>query len=148
QVKNIASLGEVLAISGEKAEVRVGALRLWVATADIRRVSGGQLRKAERKERAFQMDSRPTGPAPKVRTRANTCDLRGQRVEEAMDLVDLFLDQMVRDQQAVAFLLHGHGTGALKEAIRQWLPKSPAVRSYRAAAADEGGDAYTLVELA
>ena len=148
QVKNIASLGEILAISGEKAEVRVGALRLWVATGDVRRVSGGQLRKAERKERAFQMDSRPTGPAPKVRTRANTCDLRGQRVEEAMDLVDLFLDQMVRDQQAVAFLLHGHGTGALKEAIRQWLPKSPAVRTYRAAAADEGGDAYTLVELA
>jgi DNA mismatch repair protein MutS2 len=68
-------------------------------------------------------------------------------VEEAVQEVDHFLDKMIRDRQPVAFILHGHGTGALKQAIRAWLPSCGSARKFRSADPDEGGDAYTLVEL-
>jgi DNA mismatch repair protein MutS2 len=88
-----------------------------------------------------------TGSAPRVRTGSNTLDLRGQRVEDALVAVEFFLDRMLSDRQPVAFLLHGHGTGALKQALRQFLPRCAPARSFRAADLDEGGDAFTFVEL-
>ena len=77
----------------------------------------------------------------------NTVDLRGQRVEAAIDRVEHHLDAMIMRGEDVAFILHGHGTGALKTAIRRWLPQALRVRRWRPANADEGGDAYTVVEL-
>ena len=48
---------------------------------------------------------------------------------------------------AVHYLL-GHGTGALKQGVRQWLPSSRYVKDFRPANAEEGGDALTVVRLA
>ena len=74
----------------------------------------------------------------------NTCDLRGKRVEEAKRIAEKFFDHM---EEGVVFLLHGHGTGVLKKAMRKWLPQSPYVLRFRAARPAEGGDAFTVVEL-
>jgi DNA mismatch repair protein MutS2 len=78
---------------------------------------------------------------------SNTCDLRGQRVDDALTQVDRFLSQLLERRQRVGFVLHGHGTGALKQAVRRALPDHPQVRRWRPAHPDEGGDAYTLVEI-
>ncbi len=77
----------------------------------------------------------------------NTLDLRGTRVDEGIDQLGDFLDRMTLEGRAVAFVLHGHGTGALKKAVRQWLPKSGYVRAWRPCDPGEGGDAYTIVGL-
>jgi DNA mismatch repair protein MutS2 len=93
---------------------------------------------------------RPVPHVPRasgVRTPANTCDLRGKRVEEAIDTTTLFLDRMLLQDEPIAFILHGHGTGALKTALRSWLPKCRYARSWRPAEASEGGDAFTFVQL-
>ena len=82
-----------------------------------------------------------------VRTHSNTLDLRGMRVEEALDAVTDFLDRCVMSNQASAFLLHGHGTGALKAAIRQFLPRCAHARRWHRGGPEEGGDAFTVVEL-
>jgi DNA mismatch repair protein MutS2 len=100
---------------------------------------------------------RPLPPAPPpqgkptlseaIRLDANTCDLRGQRVDDAIDLVESFVDRAVLRGDRYAFVLHGHGTGALKQAIRSWARTAPAIRSSRPAAEDQGGDAFTVLEL-
>lgn len=77
----------------------------------------------------------------------NTCDLRGKRVDEALEAVDLFLGGLSGKGTHTGWILHGHGTGALKQAVRDWLPTSMIVRRWRPADADEGGDAYTIVEI-
>ena len=82
-----------------------------------------------------------------VRFDGNTLDLRGQRVDEGLDMLEQFLDQAVMDSQGVVFVLHGHGTGAMKQAVRQWLPRSGYAAASRAAHPDQGGDAYTVVTL-
>ena len=77
----------------------------------------------------------------------NTCDLRGETVEEALDRTEAFLDQTILGPFPRAFIIHGHGTGALKKAIRAYLENSPYVKSFRPGERSEGGDGITVVEL-
>ncbi|MBK7584594.1 MAG: Smr/MutS family protein [Myxococcales bacterium] len=82
-----------------------------------------------------------------VRTTDNTLDLRGQRVDEALDAVDAFVDQMLRVGERVAYILHGHGTGALKLAVRAHLSAHSLVKRSRPAESDDGGDAFTVLSF-
>jgi DNA mismatch repair protein MutS2 len=82
-----------------------------------------------------------------VRTHGNTLDLRGERVEDALDLVDAFLDRMTREGEVAGFVLHGHGTGRLKTAVREHLARSSYVERSHPAEPDDGGDAFTLFWL-
>ena len=82
-----------------------------------------------------------------VRTNRNTLDLRGKRADEALEEAEYFLDRMLQHGEPVGWILHGHGTGALKQAVRRWLPRQKVASSWRPANADEGGDAYTRVEI-
>ena len=79
---------------------------------------------------------------------AETVDLLGQRVEDALDRIDRALDQAMAAGATRLRLLHGHGTGRLKTAIRAHLAASPYVASHRPGEDAEGGDAVTIVTLA
>ncbi len=78
----------------------------------------------------------------------NTVDVRGMRSHEAVDKVERFLDSLVEREQPIAFVIHGHGTGALKREIRQWLKTSSYAREHRRGGRYEGGDGVTAVLLA
>lgn len=82
-----------------------------------------------------------------LRTQHNTCDLRGVRVDDGLVLVDRFLDEMLRMREPAAFILHGHGTGAMKSAVRSHLATSRVVRHFEPAPQDNGGDAFTIAWL-
>ena len=83
--------------------------------------------------------------ATPVRVESNTCDIRGMRVEEAIDRVDTFVDRLLADGEPAGFVLHGHGTGALKVAVRAHLGAHPCVATSRTADDDQGGDAFTVL---
>jgi DNA mismatch repair protein MutS2 len=83
-----------------------------------------------------------------VRVPSNTLDLRGMRVDEALENVDVFIDRMLRANEPVAYVLHGHGTGALKLAVRSHLSLASHVRRSKPAEPDDGGDAFTVFWLA
>jgi len=82
-----------------------------------------------------------------VRTSGNTLDLRGQRVEESLDAIDAFVDRLLRVGEPVGYVLHGHGTGALKLAVRAHLSASAHVAKARPAEPEDGGDAFTVFWL-
>jgi DNA mismatch repair protein MutS2 len=82
-----------------------------------------------------------------VRTAERRLDVRGMRVDELLREVDRFLDRMYADGERDCLILHGHGTGALKQALRDHLSASPYVGAFRAGDRHEGGDAATLVTL-
>ncbi|MEZ4321255.1 MAG: Smr/MutS family protein [Myxococcota bacterium] len=85
--------------------------------------------------------------ASALRIPGNTVDLRGMRVDEAMDAVDVGLDRAATEGHEVVFVLHGHGTGALKSAVREALRAHPMAKRFAPANADQGGDAYTVVAV-
>jgi DNA mismatch repair protein MutS2 len=78
----------------------------------------------------------------------NTVDVRGQRGDEAIDNVERHLDTLYEKEAKVAFIIHGHGTGALKRQLRAWLPRCQYVADHRRGLPHEGGDGVTAVRLA
>src|SRR5690606_22074407 len=81
------------------------------------------------------------------RTSGNTCDLRGMRIEQGLEQIEGFIDRMLRADEPAAFFLHGHGTGAMKEAVREYLGTSPYVSRWEPAQPEDGGDALTVCWL-
>lgn len=78
---------------------------------------------------------------------SNTLDLRGYRVEDALDELEAFLDKASLVNLTPVSIIHGHGTGALKSAVRDFLSSSPYVAKYRAGENTEGGDGVSVVDI-
>lgn len=74
-------------------------------------------------------------------------DLHGKRVEEAIEQVERLLDQATVRREDRVTLIHGHGTGRLKSAVREYLATSPYVDTFHAGDPWEGGDGVTVVNL-
>ena len=91
----------------------------------------------------------PTRTSPSGSTASGFAgiDLRGQTAEEALEQLTAQLDQaLLRNAKSVR-IIHGHGTGKLKAAIRQFLAQSTYVTTFRPGAKEEGGDGVTMAEL-
>ena len=78
---------------------------------------------------------------------SQTLDLRGFRCEEAIDEVEAFLDKASLVNLSPVYIIHGHGTGALKQVVRDYLKTSPYVAKFRHGEDAEGGDGVSVVEL-
>lgn len=81
------------------------------------------------------------------RDMSNTLDLRGFRVEEALDSLEIFLDKASLVNLTPIYVIHGHGTGALKSSIQDFLSTSPYVAKYRFGEPAEGGDGISVVDI-
>jgi len=141
--------GTILELMGDHALVQMGAMRSKVPLADLvpltrkqrgaqpgfRKTPGDKLRRAEAVRAAPPTSARPT------------LDLRGMRVDEAIHALEEELDRRLREGAEEVHVLHGHGSGALKSAIREHLARSPYVRRARPGESHEGGDAITVAEL-
>jgi DNA mismatch repair protein MutS2 len=82
-----------------------------------------------------------------ARTPERTLDLRGERVDEALAKIDRFLDESVTLNRDIVFIVHGHGTGALRSAIREHVKRNPSIAKSRAGEPNEGGDGVTVLFL-
>lgn len=78
---------------------------------------------------------------------SNTLDLRGEKVEEALDELETYLDKASLANLSQVTVIHGHGTGALKSAVRDFLQVSPYVSKYRSGEDGEGGDGVSILDL-
>ena len=74
-------------------------------------------------------------------------DLHGMTVQVALQMVEKHLRDAHRSRLHIVKIVHGHGTGALKEAVQRYLSKSPLVRSHRFASHGDGGFGVTIAEL-
>lgn len=137
-------VGEVVQV-GKSLIVRFGAMQSAVKPRDLQRVGGAAPRVAP----VVLPQPEPIEAVlpDALRMEGNTIDLRGLRVDEAMDKVDRGLADAAADGIGVVFVLHGHGTGVLKQAIRGSLSGHPQVARHAPANSDQGGDAFTVVAV-
>jgi len=142
---------EVLEVmhSGQ-VRVAAGPLKLVASVEEIRRSTSEvkTKQKAAQKPRVAQMllDAAADPDLP-VQTSDNTVDLRGLRAHEVVSMAEQFLDRCVGAGRRVAFLIHGHGTGALRQTLRDALSKSRYVERMRPGEPREGGDGVTVIWL-
>ena len=148
-VPRLRAEAEVLEVSGSTVRVAVGPLKLMVAAEELRAAAEAPppSRPAMRRSGARPVARGGELEAAPIQTEDNTCDLRGLRADDALSLATTFLDRSLNEGRRVAFLVHGHGTGALREVIRRELKTSPYVARYLAAPTDQGGEGVTIVWL-
>ena len=132
--------GQLLERRGREAVVAVGAMKMTVPVASLRRVAARHLR--EREERVATI----IGDVPEVEAKTEV-DVRGMRVHEVDDAVLFALDGSVRADLGTLRIIHGKGTGALRERVNELLKRDARVKSFRLGAWNEGGAGVTLVEL-
>jgi DNA mismatch repair protein MutS2 len=87
------------------------------------------------------------GGSTERRRVASSLDLRGARVEEALELLDRYLDDAAHADAGRVTVIHGHGSGAMRDAVRAALGSHPLVREWRPGERGEGGDGATIVSL-
>ena len=152
----VISLGheaEVMAVPDQRGrcKVRAGIMSAQVDISDLRpRNFGKQNRgtKPVKQNRApTPTEVKPTWENAGGQTPDNTVDVRGLRTDEAIRRVEGFLDQCFGLDKNIAFIIHGHGTGALKKEIRAWLRGTSYIREQRPGVRGEGGDGVTAVLL-
>lgn len=132
--------------------VQVGSLRLTVRPDDLTLLPSAPPRSpGQRRTHTPARELASGGIQEIARAKAETVrselDLRGMTVDEAWDLVTKYLDDAVLAGLSQVRLIHGKGTGALRQGLRERLGGYPGVAEYRYAAPAEGGDGVTIVRL-
>jgi DNA mismatch repair protein MutS2 len=151
-------LGKVERVQGDRVEVRVGAKRVRAGRAELSVVAGDAGRGSSgdagggsgvAKAAALSRASAGRGGSSELAAPDSPAELQllGVRVEDAIDAVDSFLDQALRGSRREVRLVHGHGTGRLRDALRQVLRRHPAVAAFRPGEPREGGNGATVVTL-
>jgi len=130
--------GRVVETRGDDAVVAVGAIKVTVPRTTLKRA------------RAQTRNPEDLVPAPvqvpDVDARSEV-DLRGLRVDEIEHALLVSLDQAIRADLSTFRIIHGKGTGALRERVREILRSDKRVRSYRLGSWNEGGSGVTIAEL-
>ena len=133
--------GTVASIDGTKAVLTVNGRKMTVDVKDLvprePAAGGGESKKQTRL------------PAPDSLEAVVSAELNliGQRVDEAIDESDRFLDRALLEGKQAVRIIHGFGTGTLRKALRDHLRKHPAVKSWRPGGENEGGDGATIAVL-
>lgn len=167
-VPRLRAEAEVVAVQGDgQLRVAAGSLKLTVARDEVRLVHPEATRGEKRGKGGLRirtsasawgsMVNRPdkeplpafegANSLPAIQTSDNTCDLRGLRVDDAWPMLESFLDRAMHSGQRVAFIVHGHGSGALREKVREELKRSRYIERFRPGLSNEGGDGVTVVWL-
>jgi len=175
RVSGLGTVGEVVALRSGEIEVRAGSMTVRARPDEVAVVSGAAGAETKTREswlRGQQSESRgaarlaggafgrgdaavahsPERAAASsledaLRVPANTLDLRGVRVEEGLAMLEAFLDESMIASRDVVFVLHGHGTGAMRTAIRRALAESRYVSRSAPASDEQGGDAFSVAKL-
>ncbi|MDE3074015.1 MAG: endonuclease MutS2 [Chloroflexota bacterium] len=144
QVPSFSEPGQVLTEPDGRGEVdvQVGAFRVHVPASEVRAAS-----KQRRLDRRVTFTAAPRRPE-RAHTLANPLDLRGLRADEIEPLLDRELNDAFVGGIPYVKIVHGHGSGVVKQIVRDYLAHQPYVSSYEPAPPNEGGDGATLVTLA
>ena len=139
------SVGEILEISGNNATVAFGVMKTSVKTDRLKLTDA----KPNNPNNSVTFVGSATSDSSRERQLnfSTEIDVRGMRVDEAIQAVTYFIDDAVQFSSGRVRILHGTGTGALREAIRQYLDTVSDVKSYRDEHVQFGGAGITVVEL-
>lgn len=127
-------------LADHEFEVQIGILKVKVTDRDVEKISTQAApKKAERAVRSSR-GLRSTRASSEL-------DLRGQRYEEALTNLDRYIDSSLLAGLNTVTIIHGIGTGAIRNGVQQYLKRNRHVKSYSYAPANQGGTGATIVHL-
>ncbi|NJP22501.1 MAG: endonuclease MutS2 [Hydrococcus sp. CRU_1_1] len=149
KLSNLGQTAEVLNIEPEEGEVtvRFGLMKMTVALTEIESLDGKKVEIPAKPKASPPPPPQATTPKPVVtiRTSQNTVDIRGSRVAEAE--VELEKAIAKATESGVLWIIHGKGTGRLRQGIHEFLQQHPQVERFDIAPQNEGGAGATIAYL-
>ncbi len=144
RIPRLGQTAEVLTIPDVEGNfsVRFGLMKMTVQLQDIESLDG-QKPESVVKPKTTPSVIVPTSPVPAIRTSKNTVDLRGKRVADA----EYILDKAISEAPGPLWIIHGHGTGKLKQGVHAFLQQHPRVTHYEPAEQSDGGSGVTIAHI-
>ena len=143
-LRSIDQDGVVSAISEEDIEVQIGMLRVRARLTDV--IRKGEREEEEPEHRKIEKKGKIILPDIQ-QSPGMEFDMRGMRVDEGLDALELYLERAYLVRLPFVRIIHGKGTGRLRESIRQALGMNPHIDRYESGGRTEGGDGVTIAHL-
>ncbi|ABS60164.1 endonuclease MutS2 [Fervidobacterium nodosum] len=146
------AIGKVIEMKSRNFVVDFNGLKIEVKPEKLVKVTSGSdskdLKKHidEEKEKIVNVSRIPTKVYTSNLTK-NEVDVRGLTVEEALEIIDEFIDQLLLSDFSIGYIIHGKGTGKLATGIWNYLRHDKRVKNYRFGRPDEGGVGATVIEV-
>jgi DNA mismatch repair protein MutS2 len=135
-VPSLQASGEVAAVGPTDVEVKIGSFRIKLAQNRV-----------ELQQRGATPAVQSGGSVPKPASPGMELDLRGLTVDDMLLELDRYLDSAYLAGLPWVRLIHGKGTGALRQAVREQLRSHPLISAFRAGENNEGGEGVTVAKL-
>jgi DNA mismatch repair protein MutS2 len=159
ELRRLGAVGQVLTDPDERGEVEVqlGNLRTRASVREMTRVTRREAESLRGEATGAGAGSRPAPRAPRAEPSVRLpaprdvrleIDVRGSRADDVLPRVERYLSDAYLSGMPFVRVIHGKGTGVLRQIIRDHLAQSPLVQSYESAGPSDGGDGATIVKLA
>ncbi len=140
-------VGEVISINNKDITVAFGMVQSKIKNERLEKVNRNQLKQASNKKTSFVSVSTTEDMREKQLSFINEIDIRGMRVDEALQAVTYFIDDAIQVSCSRVRILHGTGTGALRSALREYLRRVNGVKHFADEHVQLGGAGITVVDL-
>lgn len=147
RLKGQTSAGTVIELQGKQAVVAFGMLKSTVKVEQLEKVSKGQIKKEIQKSTFISTQTADEMHEKRLHFKQEI-DVRGMRGDEALQAVTYFIDDAIQVGANQVRILHGTGTGILRQLTREYLASVPGVRRFHDEHVQFGGAGITVVELA
>ena len=149
KIPSLNQTAEVIKIADGEVTVKFGLMKMAIAVTEIESLDGKKVDLPPPKATVQPVKSSPVisevKPNVTVRTSQNTLDIRGDRVDEAESKLEVAINRA--NNAAVLWIIHGKGTGKLRQGVQAFLSRHPQVERFELASQEEGGAGVTLAYL-
>ena len=146
-IKGQTTVGEISAIQGNKATVIFGHIKSSVHIERLEKVSRNRLKREQAIKATFVSEDTTNSMREKSLHFHREIDIRGFRADEALQALVYFIDDAIQVGAEQVRILHGTGTGALRQTVREYLKGVTGIRSFHDEHVQFGGAGITVVEL-
>ena len=146
----IPSLGQTAEVTqinegNQTVNVTFGLMKMTLPVTEIESLDGKKVEPAPKVAPKVKPEPTPKPPPVTVRTESNTLDCRGDRLERAESRLEKALNQAINS--GALWIIHGKGTGKLRQGVHDYLSHHPLVERYELAPQNEGGSGVTIAYL-
>ncbi|MEH2114527.1 endonuclease MutS2 [Nostoc sp.] len=145
RIPKLGQIADVIAAPDQDGElsVRFGLMKMAVKLEDIESLDGQKPEPVVKPKPAPAAVTPPPPVVPEIRTSKNTIDLRGKRVADA----EYILDKAISEATGPVWIIHGYGTGKLRQGVHAFLQQHPRVNNYEPAEQADGGTGVTVAHI-
>ncbi len=138
--------GTIIELDKDEAMVQIGSLKIRANLRDLKKPTRAE-RKVNKRRRVTAYAPSNDLTIPKGQSPGLELDLRGERVEEALERLDNYIDAAYLSGIPFGRIIHGKGTGALRKAVQDRVTQHPLISKAVAAPPKEGGDGVTIIYM-